>query len=229
MASDQLAYNAARVITHPVRQWLLDVELCGQGNIPDAGGAIVAANHLSFIDSMLLMYGFGRPVSFLGKVEYMDSFVTRHLFPAVGMIPVDRSGGGLATTLREARSRIANGEIVGIFPEGTRSRNGVPGKAHSGVAHLALATGAPVIPVGIAGTDDALPVGSRVPHRAPISIMVGRPIRPQVSPDGSRSSMRDRLALTERVMESITALSKTAVSSSTRSSFSQRPLLQQAS
>lgn len=205
MRRGDLAFAAARAATHPVREWWLDVEIENRDIVPDFGGAIIAANHLSFIDSMLLMYGLGRPVSFLGKVEYMDSFVTRTVFPAVGMIPVDRSGSGLSNTLREARRRLEAGELIGIFPEGTRSRDGQLHPGHSGVAHLSLLTGCPIVPVGIMGTDVANPIGENRLRRTPISVKVGALVAPRHE-TGRRPSMRDRLALTDEVMASIAAL-----------------------
>lgn len=205
MVRGELVNTLARSATRPIRNWWLDVEIENREIVPDFGGAIIAANHLSFIDSMLLMYGLDRPVSFLGKVEYMDSLVTRSLFPAVGMIPVDRAGKGLASSLREARRRLDAGELVGIFPEGTRSRDGRLHPGHSGVAHLLLQTGCPIVPVGITGTDVAQPVGSRALRRAPITIRIG----PLIGPGRARGrvTVRDRIALTDEVMASIAALS----------------------
>lgn len=210
MRTNTLTFAAARTVTHPLREWWLDVDVQNREIVPETGGAIVAANHLSFIDSMLLMYGLGRPVSFLGKVEYMDSFFTSNLFPAVGMIPVDRSGSGLASSLREARRRLDAGELVGIFPEGTRSRDGRLHPGHSGVAHLLMLTGCPIVPVGISGTDSALPVGERRLRRTPISIRIGPLIGPRHAGQ-RRPSMRDRLALTDEVMASIAALTGQSV------------------
>lgn len=184
----------------------MDVDVVGAENLPESEGGIIAANHLSFIDSMLLMYGLQRPVTFLGKVEYMDSVVTRHVFPAVGMIPVDRSGSGIRRSLQEARSRIEEGELVGIFPEGTRSRDGLLHDGHNGVAHLSLKTGAPIIPVGLIGTDKAMPVGDRIPGRAPVQIKIGAPIKPDIQ-RGRSASVRMREALTTEVMASIAELS----------------------
>lgn len=205
MNRSNLTFHAARAATTPLRDWWLDVEVQNKAVVPDSGGAIIAANHLSFIDSMLLMYGLGRPISFLGKVEYMDSTMTRILFPAVGMIPIDRSGSGLASSLREARRRLDDGQLVGIFPEGTRSRDGRLHPGHSGVAHMAMLTGYPIVPVGIIGTDTALPVGKRRIKRTPITINVGPLIGP--IPTSGRPTMRERLALRDNVMASIAGLS----------------------
>ncbi len=206
MSGPRVAIDTARVITHPLRQWWMDVEIEGAEHIPDLGGAIIAANHLSFIDSMLLMYGLQRPVTFMGKVEYMESFATRHLFPAVGMIPVDRTGSGIRSSLQEARRRIDAGELLGIFPEGTRSRDGLLHEGHNGVAHLSLKTGAPIIPVGIRGTDAALPVGTRMPARSPIMIRVGAPIVRHAN-DSRVAGVRVRQELTSEVMNAIARLS----------------------
>ncbi len=206
MRRRQVAFAVGRGATLPLREWWLDVTIVGEENLPEFGGGVLAANHLSFIDSMLLMYGLGRPVTFLGKVEYMDTFATRHLFPAVGMIPVDRSGTSIGTSLREARRRIESGELVGVFPEGTRSRDGLLQPGHNGVAHLSLKTDAPIIPIGLVGTDSALPIGSKRPQRTPIEVRLGAPIGP--GGRGGRSpSMRQRRELTAEVMDSIAALS----------------------
>ena len=201
------AFEAVKAVTHPLRHWWLDVTVENPQNVPAFGGAIIAANHLSFIDSMLLMHSLGRPVSFLGKVEYMDSLVTRTVFPAVGMIPIDRSGSGLASTMREVRARLDDGELVGIFPEGTRSRDGKLHPGHSGVAHLSLLTGSPIIPVGLIGTDEVMPIGSKNVRRGPVTIRVGRMIGPRPEA-GRRPTMKQRLALTEDVMAEIARLSE---------------------
>jgi 1-acyl-sn-glycerol-3-phosphate acyltransferase len=199
--------GAVRLTTVPLRRLWLDVEFEGLANVPGHGGVIIAANHLSFIDSGLIMFGLHRPVSFLGKAEYLNSPVSRHLFPAVGMIPVDRSGKGVVNSLRIAQGRIEDGGVVGLFPEGTRSRSGLLHRGHTGVAHLALRTGAPIVPAGIIGTDTALPPGRTIPlRRAAITIRFGAPIGPPPRTDG-RYTSTDRRALTDEVMASIAALS----------------------
>lgn len=199
-------FDVARIGTQPLRSWWMDIDIEGEENIPATGGGIIAANHLSFIDSMLLMYGLGRPVTFLGKSEYMDSMVTRHVFPAVGMIPVDRSGSGIRHSLQIARNRIEAGELIGIFPEGTRSRDGLLHDGHNGVAHLSLKTATPIVPVGIIGTDQAMPVGRRVPGRSRIQVRVGAPIQPERL-KGRSATVRMREELTNQVMDSIAELS----------------------
>lgn len=175
-------------------------------NIPPHGGVILAANHLSFLDSVLLMYAPPRRVSFLGKQEYVTARSTRRLFPAAGMIPVDRSGRGVARSLGLAIERLRAGEIVGIFPEGTRSRDGLLHPGHAGVAHLALRSGAPIVPVGIVGSDRAMAPGRLLPTRAPITVTVGEPI--DIGPWAGRPpSATVKAEITEEVMASIAAIS----------------------
>lgn len=170
--------GATRRASWPLRRLWLDIEVQGAANIPADGPVILAANHLSFIDSALLLFETPRQVSILGKVEYLDSALTRTLFPAAGMIPVDRSGRGVAWSMRLASDRLRAGEAVAIFPEGTRSRDSLLHTGHPGVAHLMLRTGAPVVPVGIIGTDAVQPPGTRVPRRTPITLRIGAPLDP---------------------------------------------------
>lgn len=204
-------HRPLRAATAPIRKRWLDVVVEGRENVPVEGPAIIASNHLSFIDSPLLMTEFERSVTFLGKAEYMAHRVTRHAFPRVGMIPVDRTGRGIAKSLGLAQRILDGGGLVGIFPEGSRSRDGNLHKGHLGAAHLALKTGAPIIPVGIIGTDAALPVGRRVPARdVRILIRVGAPIGLGEF-FGQRPTAATKQALTDEVMAEIAELSGQAV------------------
>lgn len=200
-------YWAIRRASWLVRRWWLDARLVDADNVPDTGPVILAANHLSFIDSPLLMFGLDRQVSMLGKAEYLQGRATRWLFPAAGMIPVDRSGKGLVESLRCAEGRLAKGEIVGIFPEGTRSRNGELRRGRSGVAHLALKSGAPIVPVGIIGTDHVQAPDTRVPRfRGRVELRFGSPI--DMGPWAGRLPNAEvKAEITAHVMASIAALS----------------------
>lgn len=198
---------AGRALTFPLRRLWLNVDHQGIENVPAHGGVILAANHLAFIDSLLLMYSLPRPVSFLGKSEYLNHPVARHLFPATGMLPLDRSGKRARVTLDRADQILRGGGIVGVHPEGTRSRDGLLGPGHKGVAQMALRSGAPVVPVGLVGTGDVQPVGKMVPSlRGKITIKWGAPIG--LGPWASRRrSAQSRRELTEAIMEGIAALS----------------------
>ena len=191
----------------PLRRGWLDVTHEGRENVPDHGGVILAANHLAFIDSLLLMYSLPRRVSFLGKSDSLEHPVARHLFPATGMLPLDRTGRHSRITLDRATQILERGGIVGVHPEGTRSRDGLLGPGHRGVAQLALRADVPVVPVGLIGTGDVQPVGRRVPEfRGRVTIRYGAPIG--LGPWASRRrSSRSRTELTEEIMDAIAALS----------------------
>ena len=193
--------------TLPLRKGWLRVNHQGRENVPDHGGVILAANHLAFIDSLLLMYSLPRRVSFLGKSEYLDHPIARHLFPATGMLPLDRTGRHSRITLDRATQILEGGGIIGVHPEGTRSRDGLLGPGHRGVAQLALRANVPVVPVGLIGTGDVQPVGRRVPEfRGQVTIRYGAPIG--LGPwAAARRSARSRSELTEEIMEAIAALS----------------------
>lgn len=160
------------------RLWKIDVQ--GLEKLPKAGGAILCPNHISFLDSAFLMLTLPRRISFVGKAEYLDSWKTKYLFPAMGMIPIDRSGGKASTAALEAASAVLQrGELFGIFPEGTRSRDGVLYKGHTGPARLAIETGCPIYPVGITGTADIQPPDAKLPKpfRSCV-IAIGDPVDP---------------------------------------------------
>lgn len=198
-------YWAIRRVTIPLHGGWLRADMRGLENIPPDGGVILAANHLSFLDSVLLMYAPPRRVTFLGKQEYVTARSTRRLFPAAGMIPVDRSGRGVARSLGIAIERLRAGEIVGIFPEGTRSRDGMLHPGHAGVAHLALKSGAPIVPVGIVGSDRSMAPGRLLPSRSPIEVTFGEPI--DLGPwAGERHTASVKAEITEEVMASIASI-----------------------
>lgn len=195
-----------RRVGRPVIDRLYNATIRGADHIPTDGPAILSPNHLSFFDTPLVMLTAPRPVLFLGKAEYMDSWKTRYLFPAVGMVPIRREQARASmAALDTAAALLDDGELVGIYPEGTRSRDGYLHKGHTGVAHLALQTGAPIIPVGLVGTDAVQPVGRSVPRRrGDVTITFGEPIDPLAYLGGAKR--RRRQQLTDDVMASIAAM-----------------------
>lgn len=201
-------YKVARAILEPTFAFLWRIEVEGLEHVPDEGGAVFAPNHLSVIDHFVLGAVLPRQIVFVGKAEYMDSWKTRHLFPALGMIPIDRSGGSAAQAALDAAAGVIDaGGFFGIYPEGTRSRDGLLHRGHTGVARVALRTGCPIFPVGLQGTLEVQPPDTRTPR--PFRMMrvrIGRPI------DVSRYRDRadDRLLLrqiTDEVMYEIRSLS----------------------
>ena len=167
-----------RSVVQPIARRAWKFELSGFDRLPESGAAILCPNHISFLDSALIMILSPRNISFIGKSEYMDSWKTRWFFPKVGMIPVDRSGGAKSHAALDAAERVLNrGELFGIFPEGTRSRDGMLYKGHTGAARLAIKVGCPIFPVGIVGTREIQPPDAPMPKLGGrVKISVGRPI-----------------------------------------------------
>ena len=150
----------------------------GVENIPETGGAILAANHLSFVDSLFMPLMAPRDVVFLGKADYFDSWRTAWFFKAVNVIPVRREGGsaGEAAILAGIRA-LREGRVVGIYPEGTRSPDARLYRGKTGVARMALEAQAPVIPVGIFGTPEIMPLDKKMPRlKGQPTIVYGKPL-----------------------------------------------------
>jgi 1-acyl-sn-glycerol-3-phosphate acyltransferase len=198
--------GAARVAAGPLYRLLWPIRIDGLEHVPTRGPAIIAANHISFFDSVALIMAVRRPLSFVGKAEYLDSWRTRHLLPALGMIPVSRTSGRQAfVALQLAAGVLARSGLFAIYPEGTRSRDGDLAPGHTGVAHIAVASGAPIIPAGIIGTADIQPPGARVPRPfKAAAIRFGPPIDPTSYGGGRRTRRR---LITDDVMTAIQLLS----------------------
>jgi len=196
-----------RGLSAPLRNRWLDVTHVGLENVPATGPVVLAANHLAFIDSLLVMYSLDRRLSFLGKSEYLEHPIARRLFPMTGMLPLDRSGKRVRVTLDRVHEILDEGGVVGVHPEGTRSRDGLLNPGSPGVAQMALRSGAPIIPVALTGTGEAQPVGKIIPRfHSPIEIRFGAPIGMGRWANNKRTSTA-RAELTEEVMQSIAALS----------------------
>ena len=190
----------------PVCRRLFPLRVEGDEHLPAAGPAIIAANHLSFFDSVALALAVRRPLKFVGKAEYLDSWKTRRLFPALGMIPVDRGSPRRAYgALQAAAGVLAADELFAVYPEGTRSPDGFLHEGHNGVGHLSVTTGTAVIPTGIVGTDRIQPRGARLPRPFRRAVVrFGSPIDPG-GYDGTRRDRRRRI--THDVMSAISELS----------------------
>lgn len=174
---------------------------------------IFAANHLSFIDSIAIPVAAPRPVHFLAKSSYFEGTgfsgaLERSFFQAIGAIPVQRGAGKAALDALEQQRRLLDeGLAVALYPEGTRSTDGRLYKGRTGVAYLALETGAQVVPVGLIGTDVVLPKGAKIPSRKErVTVRFGDPI--DVSVHGAASSGRARRLATDDIMSAIHALSE---------------------
>jgi len=154
-----------------------DISVEGIANVPDEGPAVIAANHLSFLDSIVLALALPRPLYYLGKADYWDSARTRWLVAGAGVVPVHREGGDRGeASLRAGIGHLRRGQLLGIYPEGTRSPDGRLYRGKTGPVRMALEAGAPVVPVGIVGTDVAMPQDRRVIRRAAVRLRFGRPL-----------------------------------------------------
>jgi 1-acyl-sn-glycerol-3-phosphate acyltransferase len=200
-----VGYGVTRLLATPLYRLLWRVRVEGGEQLPSRGPRIIAANHVSFFDSVVLIMAARRTLSFVGKAEYLDSWKTRRVLPALGMIPVDRSDGRRAmAALGTAAGLLRAGKMFAIYPEGTRSTDGNLHAGHTGAAYLAMATGVPIVPTGIVGTNSIQPSGTRIPRPfRRVVIRFGDPINP-ASYTGSRRQRR-RL-ITDDVMAAIQTL-----------------------
>ncbi|MBW3537508.1 MAG: 1-acyl-sn-glycerol-3-phosphate acyltransferase [Actinobacteria bacterium] len=173
-----MGYWILKVILTPILRALFRVRVEGAEHLPRRGPAILASNHLSFCDSIFLPLVLRRRVTFVAKAEYFEKAKTAWFFRAVGQIPIKRGGGSASQrALDSAKEVLDQGGLFGIYPEGTRSPDGRLYKGHTGVARLALATGAPVHAVAMIGTREAQPIGQVKPNFfSPITVRISPPI-----------------------------------------------------
>lgn len=170
------------VLVGPVLKLLFRPWVQGEEHIPETGGVIFASNHLSFSDSFFLPLVVPRRMTFLAKSDYftgrgLKGRATATFFKAIGQLPVDRSGGRAGeAALRSGLKILRRGEVLGIYPEGTRSPDGRLYRGRTGVARLALEAGVPVLPVVMVDTDKAQPLGKRIPKIVRVGVRIGAPL-----------------------------------------------------
>ncbi|WP_082474229.1 lysophospholipid acyltransferase family protein [Curtobacterium sp. Leaf261] len=203
--------SLSRAFIAPLARGLWRPEVVGRRNVPKRGPVILASNHRSFIDSPAITLVAPRQVSFLAKSDYftgtgVKGAISRGFFTGIGAIAVERGAGAAAQqALDLGLERLQAGGAFAIYPEGTRSLDGRLYRGKTGVAWLAMTSGAPVVPVAITGSEDVQPVGSRVPKLARVRIEFGAPM--DLSSFGDASSGRARRHATDAVMTAIQALS----------------------
>lgn len=177
-----MLYRALRVVVRPTALAIWRPDIIGAENVPADGPVILASNHLSFVDSVVIPLAAPRQVSFLAKDDYftgsgVKGMLSRQWFTAIGSIPVNRDNTRAAQeSLDLALAHLRTGGAFGIYPEGTRSRDGRLYRGRTGVAWLALTAGCPVVPVALTGTDQLQPVGSTLPKRVKVTVEFGAPI-----------------------------------------------------
>jgi 1-acyl-sn-glycerol-3-phosphate acyltransferase len=206
-------YLLKYVLLGPLLKLLFRPRIEGLEHVPATGPAIVAGNHLSFSDHFLMPAVLRRRISFLAKREYftgpgIKGRLIAAFFRSAGQIPVDRSGreAGQAA-IQEGLGVLRKGELLGIYPEGTRSHDGRLYKGKVGVAVMALRAGVPVVPCAMIGTFEAQPPGKVVPRLHPVVIRFGRPLdfSRYAGMENEKAVLR---AVTDEIMYAILSLSE---------------------
>ncbi|PPF87758.1 1-acyl-sn-glycerol-3-phosphate acyltransferase [Clavibacter michiganensis] len=168
---------AGPLLRSTFRPWVTGIE-----NIPAKGGVILASNHLSFIDSVFLPLLVDRNLVFLAKSDYftgtgLKGWATKMFFTATGMLPIDRSGGKASeASLNTGLRVLAEGRMLGIYPEGTRSPDGRMYRGRTGVARMILEGDVPVVPIAMIDTEQVMPIGTRIPKVRRIGVVIGEPL-----------------------------------------------------
>ena len=206
-----MLYRLGHVVLKPLSRVLYRPTIVGTENVPKTGGVILASNHLSFIDSFAIPLAAPRQVHYLAKDDYFTGtgvrgFISREVFEGLGAIPVDRHSSRAAQESLDAALKVlGEGEAFGIYPEGTRSRDGRLYRGRTGVAQLALTAGVPVVPVGLIGTSDLQPVDSTWPRLVKVTVRFGEPIDFTGRFDGVPPG-KARREITDQIMGEIQAL-----------------------
>ncbi len=201
----------ARAFFAPVARLVFRPRILGKKNVPKTGAVLLASNHLSFIDSVVVTLVAPRSISFLAKSEYFTGtgfkgWMARAFFTGIGAIPVERGAGHAAQEALDSGLKVLqDGGAFAIYPEGTRSRDGRLYRGRTGVAWLALTAGSVVIPVALTGTENLQPQGSKFVRLARVTVEFGAPM--DVSKHGLATSGRARRAVTDAVMEEIQRMS----------------------
>ncbi|MFD0517309.1 lysophospholipid acyltransferase family protein [Paractinoplanes durhamensis] len=199
------------VVLGPLLRVLFRPDVRGRENVPDSGPVILACNHLSFSDSIFTPLMVGRRVTFVAKAEYftgkgLKGRLMRQFFLSTGTIPVDRSGGRAAQAALDTLLRVLReGGIAGIYPEGTRSPDGRLYRGKTGVARLALESGAKVVPVALLNTDEIQPTGTFVPTIKRVRMRFGHPLDSRYA-DAQGDRFVER-AITDEIMYELMVLS----------------------
>jgi len=170
------------LVAGPLLKTVFRPWVTGLDNIPKTGGVILASNHLSFIDSIFLPLLIDRRIYFLAKSDYftgkgLKNWAVKHFLLGTGMLPIDRSGGKASeASLNTGLDVVAKGNVLGIYPEGTRSPDGKMYRGRTGVARMILEGHVPVVPVAMGATEKVMPIGSKLPKVRRIGVIFGEPL-----------------------------------------------------
>jgi 1-acyl-sn-glycerol-3-phosphate acyltransferase len=198
-------YVASRLLCLVISKALFSLRIEGQEHIPDTGAAIVAANHVSFLDPVIIGVAVPRPLHFMAKEELFRFGPVGRVLRTYQAFPVGRGKGDLLA-IKQAVSLLQQGELVLIFPEGTRGDGRRLGPAKPGIGLVAARSRAPVVPVFHRGTERALPRGAWIPRPRPIMVKFGRPLRFEGAEADGEPGHHDVSAFSQTIMETIAAL-----------------------
>ena len=206
---NNLPYGVLRAFLTPFLMVLFRPKVKGLRHVPGSGPVIIASNHLSFSDSIFMPLVVPRKVTLLAKSEYFTSpgpkgLLKKLTFIALGQVPVDRSGGRRSeAALITGLKVLAEGKCLGIYPEGTRSPDGRLYKGRTGIARLAIESGAPIIPVAMFNTEKIQPTGTVVPKVMRVEMIFGEPMYFE----GDSTDLQHLRDVTDQIMQTIQALS----------------------
>jgi len=206
---NNLPYGILRAFLTPFLMILFRPKVKGLRNVPGNGPLIIASNHLSFSDSIFMPLVVPRKVTFLAKSEYFTSpgpkgLLKKLTFIALGQVPVDRSGGRRSeAALITGLKILAEGKCLGIYPEGTRSPDGRLYKGRTGIARLAIESGAPIIPVAMFNTEKIQPTGTVVPKVMRVGMIFGEPMYFE----GDSTDLLHLRDVTDKIMSTIQEIS----------------------
>jgi len=204
-----VAYTFVKSFLTPILMLLFRPKVAGLRHVPNLGPVIIASNHLSFSDSIFMPLVVPRKVTFMAKSEYFTSpgikgFFKKIIFQALGQVPVDRSGGRRSeAAIRTGLKLLEEGQCVGIYPEGTRSPDGRLFKGRTGIARMAIDSGAPVVPVAMFNTAEIQPTGQVVPKVRRVEMVFGEPMYF----NGDSSDLAYLRQVTDEIMRGIQKIS----------------------
>lgn len=198
-------YRILRFVLLPIATLLFRLKVEGEENVPPSGGVILAANHVSFVDPLVLGVATRRTLNFLAKVELFRHPIFAFIIRKLNALPVGRDRMELST-FKKGLALLKRGEVLVVFPEGTRGEGGKLGEAKLGIGLLAKWSGVPVVPVYHRGAEKVLPKGAFLPRVYPLRVFFGRPLR--FSTDALKGE-EGLVEFSRQVMEEITSLKAT--------------------
>jgi 1-acyl-sn-glycerol-3-phosphate acyltransferase len=200
----RVTYPIVRGAAEPVLRQVFSTHPIGLEHVPSKGAAIITPNHLGIVDPLFVALAVPRQIIFIGKAEYWDAWQSRWLMEIAGGIPVNRDDSVKAHGSLEAGVEVLQrGDLLCLFPEGTRSPDGRLFKGKTGAARMALEVGCPVIPCGLLGTEKVLPKGATIPKRTRVDVKFGLPMH---VPKEAHSDAHELRIFTDNLMQEIAKL-----------------------